>query len=37
VGIFVDFFHLVKVFPGTAFRQLRSALKVSWEKNIQKK
>ena len=37
VGIFVDFFHIVKVFPDTAFRQLRSALKVSWKKNIQKK
>ena len=37
MGIFVDFFHIAKVFPNTAFRQLRSALKVSWKKNLQKK
>ncbi len=37
VGIFVDFFHIAKVFPSTAFRQLRSALKLSWKKNLQKK
>ena len=37
VGIFVDFFYIAKVFPDMAFLQLRSALKLSWKKNIQKK
>lgn len=37
VGIFVDFFHLVSIFPNSAFRGLKTALKTSFSKNFQKK
>ena len=37
VLIFVDFFHIAKVFPDAAFRGMRVALKTSLKKNLQKK
>lgn len=37
VGIFVDFCHIFRVFPATAFRRLRSALRLAWKKNLQNK
>lgn len=37
IGVFVDFFHRVGVFPLEAFRELRSTIKVSFGKNFRKK
>lgn len=37
VGIFVDFFHLAHIFPKSAFRGLKTALKSGFSKNFQKK
>ena len=37
VLIFVDFFHIAKVFPDAAFRGMRAAFKASLKKNLQKK
>ena len=37
IGIFVDFFHRVGVFPAEAFREWRTAIRVSFGKNFQKK
>ena len=37
VGIFVDFFHLAHIFPNSAFRGLKTALKAGFSKNFQKK
>ena len=35
--IFVDFFHIARVFPDAAFRGMRAAFKASLKKNLQKK
>ncbi len=37
IGIFVDFFQLATIFPGQAFRELSSALKIGFGKNFKKK
>lgn len=37
ICMFIDFFHLVGVFPKSAFRELRTALKAGLRKNFQKK
>ena len=34
LGIFVEFFHLAKVFPGAAFHELRASLKRGFSKNF---
>lgn len=37
IGIFVDFFQLAEVFPGSAFREMHAALKRNlWKKNQKK-
>lgn len=37
IGIFVDFYHRVGVFPAEAFREWRNEIKVGFGKNFQKK
>ena len=37
IGIFVDFFHHVKVFPAQAFREMSNAIRISLGKNFKKK
>ena len=37
INVFVDFFHIAKVFPDAAFRVMRVALKTGLKKNLQKK
>ena len=37
IGIFVDFFQMVTIFPGQAFREMNTALKKGFWKKIQKK
>lgn len=37
ICVFIDFFHLAKVFPDAAFREMRSSLKLGRKKIFQKK
>ena len=34
IGIFVEFFHLAKVFPGAAWREMRASLNIGFSKNM---